>query len=59
MATNTTSKTLGVASALVGVAAATAVIRSAVVGAAAKPAAAKAGSAAEPERHCKPGQKDC
>ncbi|MFE2108831.1 hypothetical protein ACFXAF_23620 [Kitasatospora sp. NPDC059463] len=59
MATNTTSKTLGVASAIVGVAAATAVIRSAVIGAVAKSAPAQAGSAAEPERHCKPGQKDC
>ncbi|MFB6892771.1 hypothetical protein ACFCX4_26060 [Kitasatospora sp. NPDC056327] len=57
MATNTASKTLGVASVLVGVAAATAVIRSAVVGAVAKPAPAAA--AAETERRCKPGEKDC
>ncbi|MFE7561508.1 hypothetical protein [Kitasatospora sp. NPDC057500] len=57
MATNTASKTLGVASAIVGLAAATAVIKSAVVGAVAKTAPAASGS--ETERGCKPGEKDC
>ncbi|MFC5662185.1 hypothetical protein ACFP3U_04215 [Kitasatospora misakiensis] len=57
MATNTTSKTLGVASVLAGVAAATVVIRSAVVGAVAK--AAPASETANNERRCKPGEKDC
>ncbi len=57
MATNTTSKTLGVASVLVGLAAATVVIRSAVAGAVAK--VAPASETANNERRCKPGEKDC
>ncbi|MER7703581.1 hypothetical protein ABTX81_11855 [Kitasatospora sp. NPDC097605] len=58
MATNTTSKTLGVASAIVGVAAAAAVIRSAVVGAVAK-SSVPAKTPPDTERHCRPGEKDC
>ncbi|MED7949894.1 hypothetical protein [Streptomyces sp. BE303] len=57
MATNTATKTLGVASVIVGFAAATAVIRSAVIGAAAK--AGPAVQAADSARRCKPGEKDC
>ncbi|MEV6977346.1 hypothetical protein [Kitasatospora sp. NPDC093806] len=57
MATNTATKTLGVASVLVGLATATAVIRSAVVSAVAKPG--PAADASETARRCKPGEQDC
>ncbi|MFB7472000.1 hypothetical protein [Kitasatospora sp. NPDC056184] len=58
MATNTTSKTLGVASVIVGLAAAAAVVRSVAGGTAAKVTPA-AESVAEAARSCKPGEKDC
>ncbi|MDY0815800.1 hypothetical protein [Kitasatospora purpeofusca] len=56
MATNTRTKTFGVASVVVGIAAATVVIRSAL-GAPAK--AAPADGATTTEHRCKPGEKDC
>ncbi|MFB8236729.1 hypothetical protein ACFC58_09265 [Kitasatospora purpeofusca] len=56
MATNTRTKTLGVASVVVGIATATVVVRS-VVGALAK--AAPADGTTTIERRCKPGEKDC
>ncbi|MET8699479.1 hypothetical protein ABZW10_11515 [Kitasatospora sp. NPDC004723] len=57
MATNTASKRFCVASVLVGVAAATVVVRSVVAGAGAKVAAAA--ETADLEHRCKPGEKDC
>ncbi|MFE6747651.1 hypothetical protein ACFVGM_17480 [Kitasatospora purpeofusca] len=56
MATNTRTRTFGVASVVVGIATATVVIRSAL-GASAK--AAPAAGTSVTERRCKPGEKDC
>ncbi len=62
MATNTRTRTFGVASVVVGIATATVVIRSAV-GALAKEAPAGGTAPADgtttTERRCKPGEKDC
>ncbi|WP_157855158.1 hypothetical protein [Kitasatospora purpeofusca] len=56
MATNTRTRTFGVASVVVGIATATVVIRSAV-GAPAR--TAPAAGTTTTERRCKPGEKDC
>ncbi|MGV9266045.1 hypothetical protein ACWDRR_15450 [Kitasatospora sp. NPDC003701] len=57
MATNTATKTLCVASVLVGFAAATVVCRNAVVGAVATPGPAP--EVGGTTKRCKPGERDC
>ncbi|WP_406206374.1 hypothetical protein OH807_32695 [Kitasatospora sp. NBC_01560] len=63
MATNTATKALGVASVLVGFAAATVVIKNVVVGAGAEceapPKSGLAPDTTDTGRICKPGEKDC